>query len=235
MVPTTRFRRARHARRYIALAGAVLCLAACGGVASRVDPARTSMAPEAYVVAFSFDTRALTGAGAWPFMAAYVDVGSGPLFDVSGERPELNLVLLEVPGPSFAFRSLEFVERKSEYREQWYRTSVAGPTAELVPGTVTYLGSLIVTTARVDGESGSTGELGLRIEDKWDADAAYWRHQFPLLQARPPSRRTAPPWSVSGHVSLAETRARGQPQGDEPFIYRTMRTKRRSLPGSEPD
>ncbi len=232
-----RIRRSRLFLRLWLMPGVLCNLLACTGIASRVDPAQAEIAPETYLVAFSFDTRPLDGPGArgdeWPFIAAYVDVGSGPLFDVSGERPELSLVLLDVPGPSFAIRAIELVHRKSEFREQWYKSSVGGPVVELTQGAINYVGSLVVERASVG--NGKPGLLELRIADAWQADAVYWRHRFPLLRSREPVRRITPPWSESGLLALVESRARGQPHGDEPFIYKTMRTKRRPLPGSEPD
>lgn len=191
--------------RLFAVALGALIAGACTSVES-FDRSRAAIDPDDYVVALSFDTSTLpvetAGSSRWIFDRAFMYPQPRTAVWIAGDQPGLTMVMLEAPGPRFAFGDLHLVRMLEDGRVAYYETARKGPEVELRPGEVTYIGTLTVEDVGIDATTGHPVMLKLRTHDDWENEAEAWRSIYAVLADARPARRIAAAWGGSGNVAL---------------------------------
>lgn len=186
-----------------ALAALVLC--ACSSVET-FERDRTTIDPDAYVVALSFDTTALAedarGGGYWDFYSALLYPTAYTRVAIAGGEPGLSLVMLESPGRVFSFGNLTLVRMKEDETYEIYESRMPGPKVELERGVVTYVGTLVVDEVQRDPESQRPTALSMHTADRWDDEARAWRRTFDYFEDNDPVNNVAGNWGKTASVGL---------------------------------
>ena len=189
----------------------VMCLVLVAGGCSTVstfDRSQTTLEPNDYVAAFSFDTTALAD---WPFDSAMVDLRNGPPIVMAGNESGVTMVVFQMSQSTLKLGDLIF--SREEYEgTRVYESTVVGPKVKLHKGSVTYIGSLVVDDILRDEETGSPLALRLRIVDSWESNEFAWESMFPVFEEHDPARRVAAGWGDSEELGLRLVQVSGTRQ-----------------------
>jgi hypothetical protein len=184
-----------------------LGISGCAAPLKVFDVNQTTINPDMYVVALSFDSSALAAdssygihsrlsyAGLHWSQAPNVVVGS----DISG----VYALMLESAKPTFDLGELELTWKKGvgNYYAA-YESATSGPIIDLDPGVITYVGSVVIKRVKFDTKTGKPLSVTLSIEDAWDNNVERWKNYYPIMLDHDPIRRIAPVWGDAGQVAL---------------------------------
>lgn len=189
------------------LAGVLPALALCAcGTVETFERDQVSIDPDAYVVALSFDTTALSGDAqgdsSWDFYRALLYPTSNTPVAIAGGQPGLTLVMLESPGPEFSFGDLALVRMNDDQTYETYESRLPGPKVALERGSATYVGTLVVDSVIRDPETKRPTALGMRTRDRWDYEARAWRRTFRYFEENEPVNNVAGNWGESASIGL---------------------------------
>lgn len=172
----------------------------------KFDSSEMSVRPDSFVVALSVNTAIQEGKmvedGKPHFGAAKLEIVDGPDIQLSGPFLGLNLIILEVPGPDFDLGNLFLFWESGGEDPSFYQTATHGPSVKLIEGSITYIGSLLVT--RVEHEDASPSAASLVFMDDWDQDVAAWGEHYPVVLENPPIRQVSGDWGGEGVVALRQ-------------------------------
>lgn len=182
--------------------GFVLVAGGCSTV-STFDRSQTTLEPDAYIAALSFDTTAVDD---WPFDSAMVDIRNGPPLGLAGKDLGVTMIVFQMSRSTLALGEL-ILSLEEDEGTRIYQSTRVGPKVMLQKGSVTYIGSLVVDDISLDEETGSPRALRLRIVDSWESDELAWKSVFAVFEEHDPTHRIVAGWGDSEEIDLRPIQA----------------------------